>query len=142
MNYEDRKIVAVIASNVSAEEALNVIGHLAVAVGKYSDAEIMGRPVITDKSGVEHMGISQFPFIVTKVKAGKLKNAIEKAKSNPNLLVADYPREILETRTDDDLADAIEAKENDKFEYMGAIIYGNTKDVDEITGKFPLWRID
>lgn len=142
MNYEDRKIVAVIASNVSAEEALNVIGHLAVAVGKYSDAEIMGRPVITDKSGVEHMGISQFPFIVTKVKAGKLKNAIEKAKSNPNLLVADYPREILETRTDDDLADAIEAKENDKFEYMGAIIYGNTKDVDEITGKFSLWRID
>lgn len=142
MNYEDRKIVAVIASNVSAEEALNVIGHLAVAVGKYSDAEIMGRPVITDKSGVEHMGISQFPFIVTKVKAGKLKNAIEKAKSNPNLLVADYPREILETRTDDDLTDAIEAKENDKFEYMGAIIYGNTKDVDEITGKFSLWRID
>ena len=142
MNYEDRKIVAVIASNVSAEEALNVIGHLAVAVGKCSDAEIMGRPVITDKSGVEHMGISQFPFIVTKVKAGKLKNAIEKAKSNPNLLVADYPREILETRTDDDLADAIEAKENDKFEYMGAIIYGNTKDVDEITGKFSLWRID
>lgn len=142
MNYEDRKIVAVIASNVSAEEALNVIGHLAVAVGKYSDAEIMGRPVITDKSGVEHMGISQFPFIVTKVKAGKLKNAIEKAKSNTNLLVADYPREILETRTDDDLADAIEAKENDKFEYMGAIIYGNTKDVDEITGKFSLWRID
>ena len=142
MNYEDRKIVAVIASNVSAEEALNVIGHLAVAVGKYSDAEIMGRPVITDKSGVEYMGISQFPFIVTKVKAGKLKNAIEKTKSNPNLLVADYPREILETRTDDDLADAIEAKENDKFEYMGAIIYGNTKDVDEITGKFSLWRID
>lgn len=142
MNYEDRKIVAVIASNVSAEEALNVIGHLAVAVGKYSDAEIMGRPVITDKSGVEHMGISQFPFIVTKVKVGKLKNAIEKAKSNPNLLVADYPREILETRTDDDLADAIEAKENDKFKYMGAIIYGNTKDVDEITGKFSLWRID
>ena len=58
MNYDDRKIVAVIASNVSAAEALNIIGHLAVAAGKYSDDEIMGRSVITDKSGVEHMGIS------------------------------------------------------------------------------------
>ena len=26
--------------------------------------------------------------------------------------------------------------------YLGAIIYGNTKDVDEITGRFQLWRID
>ncbi|MCI9087579.1 MAG: DUF2000 domain-containing protein [Clostridia bacterium] len=34
------------------------------------------------------------------------------------------------------------SKENDELEYMGAIIYGDTKEVDEITGKFQLWRID
>jgi len=28
------------------------------------------------------------------------------------------------------------------LEYLGAVIYGNTKDVDEITGKFQLWRIE
>jgi len=39
-----------------------------------------------------HLGISRFPFIVTKVKPGN--------------------------------------------------IYGDTKDVNEITGKFQLWRID
>ena len=142
MNYEDKKIVAIIASNVEAATALNVIGHLAIAIGKYSGSEIMGRPVITDKSGGKHMGISQFPFIVTKVKAGKLKNAIERAKCNSNLLVADYTREILETRTDDDLAKAMAKKDGIELEYMGAIIYGDTKDVDEITGKFSLWRAD
>lgn len=142
MNYEDKKIVGIIASNVEVATALNVIGHLAISVGKYSDEEIMGKSIIEDKSGIEHLGISQFPFIITKVKAGKLKNAIEKAKSKPHLLVADYPKEMLETRTDSELVASINAKENDKLEYLGAVIYGDTKEVDEITGKFQLWRID
>lgn len=142
MNYEDKKIVGIIASNVEPAVALNVIGHLAISMGKYSDNEIMGQATITDKSGVEHLGISKFPFIITKVKAGKLKNTIDIAKNNPNLIVADYPKDMLDTRTDEELVASISSKENDKLEYMGAVIYGNTKDVDEITGKFQLWRMD
>ncbi len=142
MNYEDKKIVGIIATNVDASVALNVIGHLSISIGKYSDVEIMGKNIITDKSGVKHLGISKFPFIVTKVKMSKLKSAIERARENPNLLVADYPKDMLETRTDEELVSSISSKEESALEYMGAIIYGNTKDVDEITGKFQLWRID
>lgn len=142
MNYEDKKIVAIIASNVEPEIALNVVGHLAISIGKYSDVEIMGEPILTDKTGVKHLGISKFPFIITKVKQGKLKTAIEIAKNNHNILVADYPKDMLETRTDDQLVTSISNKENDKLEYLGAILYGNTNDINEITGKFQLWRID
>ncbi len=142
MNYEDKKIVGIIAANVEPAVALNVIGHLAISIGKYSNDEIMGKPVITDKSGIEHLGISQFPFIITKVKSGKLKNTIDLAKQNPNLLVADYPKDMLDTRTDDELVASVSSKENEKLEYLGAIIYGNTEDVNNITGKFQLWRID
>jgi len=142
MNYEDKKIVGIIASNVEPVVALNVIGHLAISIGKYSNDEIMGKSRITDKSGIEHLGISQFPFIITKVKPGKLKNAIDLAKQNPNLLVADYPREMLETRTDEELVSSINSKENEMLEYLGAIIYGNTEDVNNITGKYQLWRLD
>ncbi len=141
MNYEDKKIVGIIASNVEPEVALNVIGHLAISIGKYSNEEIMGKSIINDKSGVEHLGISQFPFIITKVKSGKLRNAIDSAKKNPKLLVADYPRDMLDTRTDDELVKSIHSKENDKLEYLGAVIYGDTKDVNEITGKFQLWKV-
>ena len=142
MNYEDKKIVGIVASNVEPAVALNVIGHLAISIGKYSNEEIMGKPMITDKSGVSHLGISQFPFIITKVKSGKLKNAIDLAKQNPNLLVADYPKDMLDTRTDDELVSSISSKENDKLEYLGAIIYGNTEDVNNITGKYQLWRLE
>jgi len=142
MNYEDKKIVGIIATNVDAPTALNIIGHLAVSIGKYSDNEIMGKPIITDKSEINHLGISKFPFIITKVKPGKLRNTIDKAKENPNLLVADYPKDMLETRTDEELVESISSKSNDELEYLGAIIYGNTNDVNEITGKFQLWKID
>ncbi|MBQ6991616.1 MAG: DUF2000 domain-containing protein [Clostridia bacterium] len=142
MNYEDKKIVGILASNVEPSIALNVIGHLAVSIGKYSDNEIMGAPTIKDKSDISHLGISKFPFIITKVKQGKLKATIDIAKKNPNLLVADYPKDMLDTRTDDELVASINSKENDKLEYLGAIIYGDTKEVNEITGKFQLWRID
>jgi len=111
MNYEDRKIVGIIASNVEAKIALNVIGHMSISIGKYTDKEIMGQEIITDKSGVKHLGISKFPFIITKVKQSKLKTSINN-------------------------------KEETELEYLGAVIYGNTKDVDEITGKFSLWRLD
>lgn len=142
MNYEDKKIVGIIASNVEPAVALNVIGHLAISIGKYSDDEIMGKQILTDKSGINYLGISKFPFIITKVKSGKLRTAIESAKTNPNLLVADYPKEMLDTRTDEELVEAISKKDNENIEYLGAIIYGNTKDVDEITGRFQLWRIN
>lgn len=142
MNYEDKKIVGIVATNVDPAIALNVIGHLAIAIGKYSESEIMGKPTITDKSGINHLGISKFPFIITKVKPSKLASAIEKAKSNPNLLIADYPKDMLDTRTDEELVASINSKENNQLEYLGAIIYGNTTDVNEITGKFQLWKID
>jgi len=142
MKYEDKKIVGIVASNVEPSVALNVIGHLAISIGKYSNDEIMGKSIITDKSGINHLGISQFPFIITKVKSGKLKTAIDLAKQNPNLLVADYPKDMLDTRTDDELVASINSKENNKLEYLGAIIYGNTTDVDNITGKYQLWRLE
>ncbi len=142
MNYEDKKIVGIIRSNIDPAVALNIIGHLSVSIGKYSDKEIMGKEVIIDKSGVKHIGISKFPFIITKVKAGKLKTAIDMAKDNPKLLVVDYPKDMLDTREDIELVNSISSKENDKLEYLGAVIYGDTEEVDKITGKFQLWRLD
>ena len=142
MNYEDKKIVAIIATNVDARTAMNVIGHLAISIGKYSDNEIMGKKELIDNSGISHLGISKFPFIVTKVKVNKLKKAISLARQNPNIMVADYPKEMLETRTDEELIEAISIKDEEKIEYMGAILYGNTKDINEITGRFQLWTLE
>ena len=41
MNYEDKKVVGIIASNVEPAVTLNVIGHLAISIGKYYNEEIL-----------------------------------------------------------------------------------------------------
>ena len=51
MNYEDKKIVAILATNVDPKTAMNVIGHLAISIGKYSDNEIMGKKNLVDNLG-------------------------------------------------------------------------------------------
>ncbi len=49
---------------------------------------------------------------------------------------------MLETRTDAELVEEVSKKTNEELEYLGAIIYGNTEDVNAITGKYQLWKAD
>lgn len=58
------------------------------------------------------------------------------------MLVADYPQDMLETRTDEELVESISSKNEDQLEYLDAIIYGDTEEVNAITGKFQLWKVD
>lgn len=138
--YSDKKIVAVLASNLEVGVALNVIGHLAVSVGAYADADIMGRKVLVDNSGVEHVGISKYPFIITKVKPGRLKRLVDDARKEDGLLLVDYPTQMLITGHDDELAEEIAKTDNENIEYLGAVIYGAAGFVSELTGKFTLWK--
>ncbi len=137
--YSDKKIVAVLAANLELNIALNVIGHLAVSLGANADKNIMGRKLLVDKSGVEHVGISKYPFIITKVKPGRLKKLINDARNVEEILLIDYPKQMLTTRHDDELAKEIQISENLELEYFGAILYGDTKNISALTGKFTLW---
>ena len=74
-DYREKKIVAVVDSKLEVGVALNVVGHLAVSIG-HNASDHMGRPVLTDGSGVDHLGISRYPFIITKSNAGKIRKVL------------------------------------------------------------------
>ena len=139
-DYSEKKIVAVLASNLEVGVALNVIGHLAVSLGAYADPDIMGRKVLVDNSGVEHIGISKYPFIITKVKPGRLKRFVDDARKQDELLLVDYPKQMLTTGHDDELAEEMAKIGNEDIEYLGAVIYGEAGVVSKLTGKFTLWK--
>lgn len=48
-DYEEKKIIGIVASNVEPAIALNVIGHLGVSIGAYG-IDVMGRKTLEDKS--------------------------------------------------------------------------------------------
>ena len=138
-DYRGKKIVAVLASNLETGVALNVLGHLAISIGAHSALDIIGRSPLIDGSGMRHTGIARYPVIVTKVRSGKLRKLIDEARSNSEILLADYPREMLDTGHDDELAEALAKRPEENLEYLGAILYGPHKAVSDLTARFTLW---
>jgi hypothetical protein len=139
-NYKEKKIVAVLSSNLEIGIALNVIGHLAISIGAYSGEDLMGRPQLQDASGINHAGIAKYPFVITKTNPTKLRKLIVDARLKGGLLIADYPEQMLATGHDDELSQALAVVKEDEINYLGVILYGNNDVVAELTGKLTLWR--
>lgn len=142
-NYTEKKIVAALSSNLEIGIALNVIGHMSISLGAFiPKEELMGRNVLLDASAVEHVGISKYPFIITKLKHSKLKKLINLIKSDyrEEIFIIDYPIDMLETGHDDELAKSLLEKNEEDLTYLGVVLYGNSQLITELTGKFTLWK--
>ncbi|MGE4351319.1 MAG: DUF2000 domain-containing protein [Bdellovibrionales bacterium] len=139
-DYRAKKVVAVLSSTLETGTAMNVLGHLSVAIGAYADGSLMGKAKLTDASGTDHIGISRYPVIITKVKPSRLRQFIEEARACPDLLLVDFPQEMLDTGHDDDLAESILAKEEKDMAYLGAIVFGDSEKIQPLSGKFMLWK--
>lgn len=141
-DYREKKIVAVLASNLEVGIAFNVLGHIAVSIGAYIDkGELMGKKELVDASGIKHIGISKYPFIITKIKSSKLKKLIKTIKTDyKDVFIADYPEEMLKTAHDKELIEKISQKSNEDFNYLGCVLYGNSDTINSLTGRFSLWR--
>lgn len=138
-NYNEKKFVIVLSSKLEIGEAFNVVGHLSISAGYYAENH-MGRSELIDGSGGRHKGIAKYPVIITKVKPSKIKNYLEKAKEIEGLLTIDYPSNMYNTGHDDELAESLEGTTEENIEYWGFLIFGSRNLVDEITGKFSLWK--
>lgn len=139
-NYRELKTVAVLSSKIPTSIALNVLGHLGLSIGTEARREDFGQHPIIDGSGIPHHGISKYPFIITRVKPSSIRKAIAQARLEPALTLCDYPKEMLETGHDDELVAALGAKQESELEYLGMVVFGPSALVDEITGRFSLWR--
>lgn len=142
MKYDYRacKVVVVVSSTIEAGIAMNIVGHLAAAFGASAPEGTMGRDFLVDASGVRHRGISKYPVIVTKAKHAKLRKAVEAARQVDGVQVHDFPREMLDTGHDDELASAINLACESGMEYLGALFFGKVDLLEPITGRFSLWK--
>lgn len=138
-NYHEKKIVIVLNSKLEIGVALNVVGHLACSLG-YHATDHMGREQLVDASGTIHLGIAKYPIIITKVKGGKLKTSLEKAKEQKDLVVIDYPSIMYETGHDDELANELRKTPSEQITYYGFIMFGKSETINDISGRFSLWK--
>ncbi len=138
-NYKQKKIVAIIDSKIEQWQALNVLGHMSIALGANKDEDLMGREILTDKSGFNHKGIARFGFIIKQGSSEEISKLVNTVKNNPDITLIDFPQEMLDTRHDDELHDSMQLKETEDFKYLGCLIYGESTDIDELTKGYKLW---
>lgn len=136
-NYKSKKIVAIISETLENWQSMNILGHMAIALGANKDSELIGREVLTDKDGNSHVGIARFGFIIKKGTSDNISNLIDQARKIESLKIVDFPREMLDTRHDDELAESMVGKSD--FEYLGVVLYGDTESVDRLTKSFRLF---
>lgn len=138
--YKNRKIVCIVSDNLETWQAMNVIGHLAISLGANKDEGLMGREILTDASGINHRGIARYGFIIKKGNPASIREVLRGSRENKNIISLDFPREMLDTSHDDELSDWVSKKQEEDFEYLGAIFYGPSTDINLLTKTFPLWN--
>lgn len=138
-DYREKKFVAVLKSDLEIGFALNVVGHLAISISSHIKGH-MGQSPLVDGSGIKHLGIAKYPFIITKAKQSKIRSAIEKAREDKRIVFADYPRQMLDTGHDEELIESLHKVNENDLEYLGVVFYGPTDIINEITGKFSLYK--
>jgi hypothetical protein len=138
-DYSARKTVVVLANTLAVGAAANVMGHLCVALGARISTADLGKHPLVDGSGVQHMGISRYPVIVTTVKPTRLRQFITEARNAADLLLADYPEEMLTTDHDDELAAQLANNVEESLTYLGAAAHGSNATLSQLSGKFMLY---
>lgn len=139
-SYRDKKVVIVVGDALEPWIVLNVVGHLSLAIGAALSKELMGRFEHVDASGYQHRGICKYPIVVLKAKHAKISEIITIARSSPGLIMSDYPKQMLDTRHDDELTEAIASTKGDEFQYFGVLLYGSPEELKALTGKLSLWK--
>ncbi len=138
-DYKSRKTVIAVATELGAGVASNVIGHLALAVGHRVPHSDMGQDPLIDATGFKHVWISRYPVGVVAAKSARLRRLLTEAREASELIVVDYPEQMLTTGHDDELVAAIGAAHEGTIRYLGVALHGPASVLLPITGKFSLW---
>lgn len=140
MDKPSKKFALILEANMPCGVAINTVGHLSAQLGTLA-AELAGEGV-TDATGNRHSGIPIFPNVILKAPQEELRLRLALAGSlaeKNGLLVLDYPEQGYTTATDDEYRAEIAKADEADLKFLGILIFGPRKRVNEITRGLELW---
>jgi hypothetical protein len=139
-DYRSKKIVVALAAHLEPGVAINIATHLSISLGAQCDPNLMGREMLVDMTGTEHLGMARYPAVITRVKQARLRRLLQDARQRADLIAVDFPEQMLASEHDDDLAADMARTPEEEFLYLGVLIYGDAEVVTDLTGRFMLWN--
>jgi len=133
-----KKLAAVLSEKLEAGVAMNALAHMALGMGTVLGSGESLMCDYVDGSGVHHPSISAYPFIVLKGRPGKIREAVSAAQ-NTEIKTVDFVNTMTVGSYSDQLA-RTKSTSNEELDFYGAVFFGDSAHVSEITKKFSLYR--
>jgi hypothetical protein len=92
-----------------------------------------------DKEGGSHPNISHFPFIVLRAKNSNQIRTVRQEAIKRNIPFSDFAS-TMTIGTSQEQQDATSETSEQDLEYFGIVMFGDTDELREFTGKFSLFN--
>ena len=140
MDGQAKKCVMLINENLPLGIIANAAAVMGVTLGKLFP-QTVGVDVF-DNSGKCHLGIIEFPIPILKGNLSLIKELREKLyqPAFAELTIVDFSDVAQSCKTYDEFIGKMADIPNIELNYFGIAIYGNKKQVNQLTGNMPLLR--
>jgi hypothetical protein len=127
-------------AGLSSWQELNTVGHLTASLGAREGRKLLYQDHIKTKDGQLISLNIQHAIMVKSVSDGEEIRKVIDAARNQDLIVTEFTREMIETTNDKKVVELTAQKNLADVEFLGVLIFGNRKEVENLTANFPLYE--
>jgi hypothetical protein len=134
-----KRFIAILNKKVELGRLMNALGHMTAGLaGGSGQANDMCFLEYKDKDGGIHPTISHFPFIVLKADNSNKIRTIRAEAIKRNIVFSDFTS-TMTVGTSEEQQNKTKNTPEAELEYFGIVLFGNTSELREFTGKFSLF---
>lgn len=135
-----KRFVAILNKKAEIGRLLNALGHITAGlVGGHEDTDELCFLQYEDKDGGPHPNISHFPFIVLKADNGNQIRKVREEAIARGIPFSDFTT-TMTVGTSAEQQQATRDTHEADLEYLGIVLFGETDELKEYTGKFSLFK--
>lgn len=135
-----KRFIAILNKKIEFGQLMNALGHMTAGIaGGSLKTNEMCFLQYQDKNGGTHPNISHFPFIVLKADNSNKIRVVRNEAIVRSIPFSDFTS-TMTLGTSQDQMNATRNTPEEELEYYGIVLFGGTKELKELTGKFSLFR--
>jgi len=134
------KFVAILNKKIPIGSLLNALGHMAAGLSsRFPDVSELRFDTYIDKDGGNHDSISDHPFIILSADNSNQIRTIRNQLLKTDIQFVDFTN-TMTVGTYTEQKEKTQATPETELEYYGVCMFGNKETLNQLTGKFSLWR--
>lgn len=135
-----KRFIAVLNKKSEIGRLMNALGHATAGLaGGSGKAEEMCFLQYKDKDGGDHPNISHFPFIILKADNSNKIRKVRNECLERGIAFSDFTS-TMTVGTSQEQQDSTADTPEEELEYHGIVMFGETAELREFTGKFSLFK--